>query len=186
MDVSLADLWLPILLSGVAVFFLSFIMWMVLPHHRSDWSKLPDEDGTMDHLGDIEAGMYTFPHCVTPEEMKDPAYIEKRDKGPSGMMTIVPRGPMNMGKSMFLSFIYNVIIAVLVAYVATIAIAKGDPNGDVLQLTSTVAWLGFAGAHGWYLLWFYYKPALIAKSVIDGLVYALACGFLFKAFWPGV
>ncbi len=183
---TLIDLWLPILLSGVAVFFLSFIMWMVLPHHRKDWIKLPDEDGTMQQLGDIPAGMYTFPHCGTPEEMKDPAYIAKRDKGPSGLLTIVPRGPMNMGKSMFYSFIYNVIVAVLVAYVASIVVRKGDPGGVVLQLTSTVFFLGYAGAHGWYLLWFSHTPSVIWKSVADCLVYAVACGFLFKAFWPAV
>lgn len=185
MDVTIIDLWLPILLSGVAVFFLSFCMWMVLPHHRNDWSKLPDEDGTMDHLGDIEAGMYTFPHCGTPEAMKDPAYIEKRNKGPSGLLTIVPRGPMNMGRSMFFSFLYNVIMGVFVAYVATMVIPRGDPGGVVLQLTSTVFFLGYAGAHGWYLLWFSHKPSVVFKSVADCLVYALVCGFLFKAFWPG-
>ena len=46
--VTLVDLWLPILGSAVAVFFISFTMWMVLPHHKGDWKPLPDEDGTMD------------------------------------------------------------------------------------------------------------------------------------------
>ncbi len=184
MDVTLVDLVLPILISGVAVFFLSFLMWMVLPHHRSDWSKLPDEDGTMKQLGDIPRGMYTFPHCVTPEEMKDPAYVAKRDAGPSGMLTIMPRGPMNMGASMLKSFIYNVIITLLVAYVATLTIPKGDPGGMVLRMTSTVAFLAFAGAHGWYLLWFFHKGSLIFKSVIDGLVYAIAVGLIFMWMWP--
>lgn len=181
---TLIDLWVPILLSGVAVFFISFVMWMVLPHHRNDWSAVKDEDALMDHLGDIEAGMYMFPHCGSPEEMKDPAMIEKRDKGPSGMLTIMPRGPLNMGATMFKSFLYNIIIAVLVAYVASIVIPLGDPGGVVLQLTSTVAFLGFAGAHGWYVLWFSHKGSVVAKSVIDGLVYGIACGLIFMLCWP--
>lgn len=185
MDVTILDLWLPILLSGLAVFFLSFLMWMVLPHHRNDWSAVKDEDALMHHLGDIETGMYSFPHCTTPETMKDPAWIKKREDGPAGMLTIMPRGPMNMGKAMFASFLYNVVIALLVGYVASIVIPKGDPGGFVLQLTSTVAFLGFAGAHGWYLLWFSHKGSVVAKSVIDGLVYGLATGLLFMLLWPG-
>ena len=181
---TLIDLWIPILLSGVAVFFLSFCMWMVLPHHRNDWSPVKDEDALMDHLGDIEAGMYSFPHCSTPECMKDPAWIGKREKGPSGMLTIMPRGPMNMGQAMFMSFLYNVIIAVLVAYVAMLVIPKGDPQGLVLRVTSSVAFLGFAGAHGWYLLWFSHKGSVVLKSVIDGLVYGIATGVLFMVCWP--
>ena len=42
--VSLANLWLPVLLSAVIVFFASSIIHMVLPYHRSDYKKLPDED----------------------------------------------------------------------------------------------------------------------------------------------
>ena len=41
---SLAALWLPILLSAVFVFVVSSILHMVLPIHRSDFKKLPDED----------------------------------------------------------------------------------------------------------------------------------------------
>ena len=36
----LAELWLPILLTAVVVFFISFVMWMVSPHHNSDWGPL--------------------------------------------------------------------------------------------------------------------------------------------------
>jgi len=43
--VTLDLLWLPVVLSGVAVFFLSFLMWMVVGHHKSDFGKTPDEGG---------------------------------------------------------------------------------------------------------------------------------------------
>ena len=42
--VSLAALWLPILLSAVVVFIASSLFHMVLPFHRSDYRQLPDED----------------------------------------------------------------------------------------------------------------------------------------------
>ena len=44
----LIDLWLPILLCGIALFFASFLAWVILPHHFSDYKKVNDEGGLMD------------------------------------------------------------------------------------------------------------------------------------------
>lgn len=184
MEVTLVDLWLPILLSGVAVFFVSFVMWMVMPHHRNDWGKMPDEDGAREALGDIPSGQYMFPHCGSTEQMKDPEWVKKREAGPSGMLIVMPRGPMNMGKSMFVSFLYNVLIAAITAYVATIGLTKASEGGDVLRLTATVAFLGFAGALGWNSIWFSHKWSNTFKAAFDGLLYGIATGVLFMVMWP--
>jgi len=184
--VNLLDLWLPIVLSGVAVFFLSFIMWMVLPHHRSDWGKMPDEDAARATLGDIPSGQYMFPYCASAEKMKDPEWIESRNKGPSGMLIVMPRGPMNMGKSMFVSFLYNVVIAAVTGYVATIGLTKGADAMDVFRLTATVAFLGCAGALGWNAIWYSHSWSSTLKSACDGLVYGIAMGVLFMLMWPAV
>jgi len=41
---------LPILLSAVIVFVASSILHMVLPYHKSDYRKLPEEDRVLDAL----------------------------------------------------------------------------------------------------------------------------------------
>ena len=47
--VSLASLWLPIVVSAVIVFLASWVVHMFLPHHRSDFAKLPpQEDAVLD------------------------------------------------------------------------------------------------------------------------------------------
>ena len=63
MDVSLASLWLPILVSAVAVFFVSFLAWMVLPHHKKDINAIADEKAWSKHLKqhDLPPGMYMWP-----------------------------------------------------------------------------------------------------------------------------
>ena len=96
--VEITQLWLPVLLSGVAVFFISFCMWMVLPHHRSDWSPLPDEDGQMSKLREMRVtpGQYTFPHCATPAQMKDPEWMNKYNAGPKGYLIVLPEGPTGL------------------------------------------------------------------------------------------
>ena len=90
----LSALWLPIVLSAVIVFVASSIMHMVLPYHRSDYDKLPDEDKLLPVLraAGLKRGLYVFPFA-THKDMKSPALLEKYKQGPVGMMTIFPSGP---------------------------------------------------------------------------------------------
>jgi hypothetical protein len=44
------SLWLPVLVSAALVWITSAIVWMALPHHKSDFSKLPQEEGVADAL----------------------------------------------------------------------------------------------------------------------------------------
>ena len=70
--IPLLDLWLPVLLSAVVVFFASFIMHMVLPYHKSDYRKLPDEDRVTDAMrnaGVTRGPAYFFPYFVQGNEI---------------------------------------------------------------------------------------------------------------------
>ena len=42
--VPLSTLWIPIVLSAVIVFVASSILHMLIPYHRGDYRRLPDED----------------------------------------------------------------------------------------------------------------------------------------------
>ena len=102
--IPLTALWLPILLSAVIVFFVSFIMHMVLTYHRSDYRKLPDEDRVTDAMrsADVTQGpAYFFPYSSF-EEMKSAPMIEKFKRGPVGLLTVLPSGPPAMGKNLLL------------------------------------------------------------------------------------
>ncbi len=70
--VALTALWLPILLSAVFVFVASSIIHMFLSYHKSDFRKLPDEDGAMDALRplNIPPGDYVMPYAGGMEAMK--------------------------------------------------------------------------------------------------------------------
>ena len=43
-EVTLSALWLPIVLSAVAVVFASFLVRTVFPHHKADWSGIPGQE----------------------------------------------------------------------------------------------------------------------------------------------
>jgi hypothetical protein len=113
----LSELWMPILVSGVIVWFASALMHMVLPHHKGEWKGLPNEEAVIGALKGVAPGQYTFPHCTDMSQMKDPAFIEKMKNNPNGTITIWT-GQVNMGRNLLLSFVTYVVIGVFVAYVA--------------------------------------------------------------------
>lgn len=184
--VELTQLWLPILLSAFAVFFISFAMWMVLPHHRSDWEKLPDEDGLMEKLRSMGATnpQYAFPHCASPEQMKDPEWAAKYKEGPSGFVIVRQPGHENLGKSLGTSFAFNLITAFLVAYVASMGVQAGATGAFVFRFVFTVALLANSFGLVWGAIWFARTWKSTLKEIGDGCAYAVATAAIFAAFWP--
>src|SRR5215470_16696991 len=92
-------LWLPILVAAVIVFISSSIIHMVLPYHRSDYKRLPDEDNVRKVLraANLPPGLYHTPYC-THKEMNSPETKAKLNEGPVALLTVFPNGPANMGK----------------------------------------------------------------------------------------
>src|ERR1039457_1619867 len=124
--VSIPSLWLPIPLSAVAVFVASSLIHMVLPYHKSDYKRLPSEDGVMDALRpfDLPPGDSMFP-MPNPGDMNTPAFLEKWSKGPAGSMTVLPKGPWSMGRNLSLWFVYCVVVGITAAYIAGRALPAG-------------------------------------------------------------
>ncbi len=83
--VTLAELWLPILLSSVFVFLVSSVFHMLIPLHKNDYKKLPGEDRVMKAMRDekIAPGQYFIPQCAGMKDMATPEMKAKYDEGPS-------------------------------------------------------------------------------------------------------
>ena len=77
--VPIPDLWLPILVATVLVFVASNVVWMALPHHKSDTKRLPDEASALEVIGKqgLAPRLYRYPWANSMAEMKDPAFVEK-------------------------------------------------------------------------------------------------------------
>jgi len=185
----LAALWLPILLSAVFVFIASSIMHMVLPYHKSDCRKLPDEDKLMATLRDagLQRGLYMFPYC-DPKDMKSPAMQEKYKQGPIGMMTVFPPGPPALPKFLAMWFAYCVIIGIVVAYVTAhahpLVVAHGEPFWAVFQVAGTAAFLAYGLANLSNGIWKGQPWSMTIKEVVDGVVYAVLVAGTFGWLWP--
>jgi hypothetical protein len=183
--VPLTDLWLPILLSAVIVFVASSIMHMLLPYHRSDYQRLPDEDSVLAALraAGLKRGLYIFPFC-THNEMKSPAVIEKYKQGPVGMMTVLPNGPPAMPKFLGLWFGYCLLVGLFVAYLSGRTLAPGTHYLEVFRVAGTAAFLAYGLGHLSNGIWKGQMWSTTIKEVVDGLIYGLLTAGTFGWLWP--
>lgn len=185
--VSLSALWLPIVVSAVVLWFAGFLFWMVLPHHRGDWKKLPNEDALIAQLKQQNAsrpGQFTFPHCADSKAMKDPEIQRKMKEGPAGMLVLFPAGGANMGQSMVLYLLHCGIVSLLVAYLASRTVPAGAEYLRVFQVVGTAGVLAWAGALPTFAIWFGRSWSSILKEIFDGIVYGLLMAGIFGWLWP--
>ena len=182
----LSSLWLPILLSAVAVFVASSILHMVLPWHRGDYPRLPDEDAFRSAVRPlaIPPGDYMVPRAAGPDELKDPAFQAKVNEGPVLVMTVMPNQTFNMARNLGLWFVYCLVVSLFAAYVAGRARGPGADYLDAFRFASVTAFIGYSLALWQMSIWFQRAWSLTIKSTIDGLVYGLITGGFFGWLWP--
>src|SRR5260370_6490198 len=89
---ALSAVWLPILVSAVAVFVVSSIIHMTPLWHKTDYPRFANEDRVLDALRPIglPPGDYMMPRPASSAEMRSPEFKEKMKSGPAVMMTVFP------------------------------------------------------------------------------------------------
>jgi hypothetical protein len=185
--VTIGSLWLAILISAVLVFVVSGIFWMVLPHHKSDFSQLPDEDGAVAALRpqNLAPGVYDIPHVTDPKEVQNPDVRARFDNGPVGFLTVLPNGVPSMGKNLVKMFVYYLFVSTVVAYVVSRTMEPGDHYLAVFRVAGTVAWMAYTFGSIQDAIWFGKPWNHVLKNMADGFVYALLTAGAFGWQWPG-
>jgi hypothetical protein len=180
------ELWLPTILSAVAVFILSSIINMAVPWHRNDYAKFPDEAGVLDALRgfNLAPGEYLAPRPASRADMGTADFAEKVKRGPLVILNIASGDSVSLGKPLVLWLLYVIVVSAMAGH---IAYPRHDLQVDSRSIFHTVALtslLAYAGAQWQQTIW-YRKPWLTSlKSTLDGLIYAVATGAIFVYFWP--
>lgn len=184
--VPLTSLWLPIVLSAVAVFVASAIVHMVLKYHRSDYSPMSGEENVLAAMRaeKVSPGHYFLPHCPDMKGLEEPEMKARFDKGPVVLATVMPSGIPSMGKSLGLWFIFCLVVGVFVAYLTGLTLAPGTEYMRVFRIASTVAFLGYAGSTATESIWKGQPWSNSFKHIFDGLIYSLLTGGFFGWLWP--
>jgi hypothetical protein len=184
--VTLQALWLPILLSAVIVFVVSSIIHMLLPWHKNDYPKVPEEDKLMDALRPLAVppGDYMIPRASSMQDMRSPEFAAKLQKGPVLILTMMPNGPFTMGKSLVSWFLYSLVIGIFAAYVGSRALPAGAEYLRVFQLTGVTAFIAYSVALWQMSIWYRRAWRITLKTTADGLIYALLTAGTFGWLWP--
>jgi hypothetical protein len=163
---------------------------MVLPYHRGDYRKVPNESEVMDALRkfNIPPGDYMMPRPDSPSAMSAPEFVERMNKGPVAIMTVMPspNGPPSMTTNLIQWFVYCLVVGVFAGYVAGRALGPGADYLSVFRFAGTTAFAGYSLAVWQNSIWYKRAWSTTVKVTIDGLVYALLTAGAFGWLWPRV
>jgi hypothetical protein len=182
--VSIASLWMPILVSAVIVFVASAVIWMATPLHKHDYKNPGDKEDAIIGLiksAGLAPGVYFVPWCQGKE--KDAAAMEKMKNGPWANITVMPGAP-NMGKMLGAWFAHLVIVGFFVAYIAGHTVAAGSEYLAVFRVVGATSLLAYAGYTLPMAIWHGMPWSQVPGRIIDGVIYALLTAGSFAWLWP--
>ncbi len=179
-------LWLPIVVSAVIVFLLSWIMHMLLPLHRADFKRPKSEDAVMDALRpfDLAPGDYMLPCPGGPADMKNPEFKARLEKGPVVIMTVVKHTPGGMGTSLMQWFGYLLLVGVFAAYVSGRALGHDAEYLRVFRFAGCTSFIAYSIAMWQDAIWYHRSWATVLRYTFDGFIYSLMTAGTFGWLWP--
>ena len=183
---SLVALLVPIVLAAVLVFIASSVIHMLIPWHKGDYPPMPREQEFRDAVRPLAVppGDYMLPRAQSMEEMKSDAFAAKRREGPNMILTVIPNGDRGMGRELSLWFVWLLVIAFMVAYVASRTLAPGTEYLQVMRVVATTAFLAMGGALWQMSIWYRRSWRVTITSTVDALIYGLLMGGVFGWLWP--
>lgn len=176
---TIMTLWQPILLSAVVVYVAGAAIWMVMPWHKKEWYKTPNEEAVRAALKGCAPGMYTVPNCTDQSEFKNPDMQQKFVDGPQAFITVVPSGLPKMGPKLAMMFGYNLVVAIVCAYFVSRTLAPDAGYLAVFRVSGTVAFIAYGMAYVQESVWFGRKWSSTLKTFLDALIYAGLTGGIF-------
>lgn len=180
--VGLLELWLPILVSAVAVWIASAIIWMALPWHKSDVKKLDREEAVLDALGKVPTGQYVVPHVEDWQNV--PAEVNERLERSSPAFVTIMEWPPKMGRQLTIWLLHLIVVSIFVAYVTGRALEAGAGFLEVWQIAGSVAIIAH-GAGTFVESIFWGRPwSTTFRNAIDAIIYGLLTGAVFGWLWP--
>jgi len=182
----ITSLWLPILLSAVAVFIASSLVHMVMPWHKGDYRKVPDEDALRAAVGPlaIPPGDYMVPRPAGREDMKSSAFLDKVRGGPNLVLTVLPNGEWSMGRNLGLWFVYLLVVSTFGAYLTGRAFPQNPPSGEIVRFVSTTTFIAYGVALWQMSIWYRRSWGTTIKATIDALIYSFITAAIFYWLWP--
>jgi hypothetical protein len=183
---TLAQLWMPILVTAILVFLASSLIHMVFKWHNSEYRKLANEDEVMAAVraGAPTPGQYVMPHCADMKLMRDEAMQRKFRDGPVGLLTLRRNGAPHVGGSLLRWFVFVLAVAAIAGVVAAQAVGLPGNNRAGGHLVGMISLLTYAGGSVQNGIWMGRPWTAVAKDLLDSLIYATISALTFMWLWP--
>jgi hypothetical protein len=180
------SLWLPVLVSAVAVWIVSAIVHMALRYHRADYKQLAEEASIAEAIRAVGPGpgLYVMPYCTDQAQMKDPAMRKRYEDGPVALLTVMRNGLPNLGKHLVQWFLLCFLVSFATAYVARHALNNDSDPLTVLRLTGTVAFMAYGFGYFQDSIWKAIPWSNSLRGLLDAAIYGLTTGLVFRFLWP--
>lgn len=183
---SLASLWLPILLAAVAVFFTSSLVHMVFKWHNADYLKLANEDEVREVIrkGSPAPGQYVLPHCLDGQDMAKPEIQQRFIDGPVGFVVLRASGMPKMGPQLGTWFLLALSVSAITACLACCALPSDAGSHRVFHFFALATFLAYATGSVSDGIWKGHPWKAVAKDLLDALLYAAVSAAIFAWLWP--
>jgi len=182
---SLTQLWLPVVVATVLVFFASFILHAVVQWHRPDFRGFPNEEAVRAAIraGKAPAGQYLVPYLSEMKQMKLPEKARLFEEGPVAYVTLRNPGPPRMGKELVLWFLLNLAICIIAAYIGGKTLPPGASFLQVCRIVGSIGLVAYAVGPVQQGIWMGKPWPAVSREVADAILYALAMGCAFGWLW---
>lgn len=170
--------------AAVAFYVWNALAWMVLPHHKPDFSRVASPKALEDALlaAKLAPGFHMLPH---PDEFaggyKDPALAARWAAGPNATIVSLAPGPSMSGKT----FLFGILLNLAQALVLGLALRWSSPAFSGLGPTVGIAaLLGLVTHGGPYVsqaIWMGFPRRYALMCVLDGIVGYAAMGLVLHA-----
>ena len=184
--VPVEQLWLPIVLSAVGVFVMSSLIHMVFKWHNSEYHGFSNEEDVrrVVRAANAAPGQYILPYCPDHGDLKKPEVQQKFIDGPVAFMNVMKPGAPNMGPMLGQWFVLNLVVAILVGYLACKTLPAGLSFLAVAREVSIVTFLAYAGGSISNAIWMGKPKSAAAKECLDAFLYGLVTAIAFGMLWP--
>lgn len=184
---ALTTLWMPVIVTAIAIFIASSLIHMVFKWHNSDYRPLANEDAVRAALssGTPALGLYAVPYCTDMKEMGSESMMKKLNEGPNAYITVRPNGMPNMGTMLGQWFLLTLVVAAMVAVATAGAIGPGSANAaGAGYLAGMMTFLAYFVGSLCNSVWMGKTWGSTAKDAGDALIYGVITGTIFLKLWP--
>jgi hypothetical protein len=183
---ALLALWLPIVVSAVAVFVISSLIHMVFKYHAGDYAGFANEDAVRDVLragGPVQGKKYVVPYCSDMKQMATEAMKRKYAEGPTAVVAFGPTGQPNMGKHLGQWFVLCVIVSSIAAFLTAKAHGLDAPAQGAAKFAGVVAFISYGVGTIQESIWMYRSWTSTAKYLVDSALYSIGTWAVFLWLW---